>query len=64
MKAKKTCVYFKTCGTAENCHKCTGYERIVWRTPDEMEAERQRVAEQIDLGAPMRESMRQFQRCL
>lgn len=27
MGGKKTCKYYKTCGSSENCLRCKGYEK-------------------------------------
>ena len=29
MKSKKSCKYFDACGSAENCARCTGYEKRI-----------------------------------
>ena len=36
MKSKKSCNYFDACGSAENCARCTGYEK---RIPEGSQAE-------------------------
>jgi len=38
MKSKKSCKYFDTCGSAENCARCAGYEKLIAAAPDMLAA--------------------------